>query len=51
MVTDRAEEFRAGVQPSARPRSANHSVGYNRPVCQVIITDLGHEEPTILLTN
>ena len=25
--------------------------GYDGPVRQVIITDLGHEEPTILLTN
>ena len=26
-------------------------VGYDRPLRQVIATDLGHEEPTILLTN
>ena len=26
-------------------------VDYDGPLCQVIATDLGHEEPTILLTN
>ena len=51
VAADRVEGGLAAVQASANPRSPDHLTDYDGPVRQVIVTDLGHEEPTILLTN
>ena len=51
MATDRAEVSLATVHVSANTRSVGHLGRVRRPVAQVTVVDLGHEEPTILLTN
>ena len=52
MATDRAARDRPGVPDT--PRILDEKIElteYDGPIRQLTITDLGHEEPTLLLTN